>query len=107
MTWTDLGEIVPTNFKKITIESSNYNPDIDSDITITITVKDQNDEGVANWTVPLKIDGTSISNIVTSENGVVTYTYTCSTWGLHTFHVNENNIQINIANINERENISS
>ena len=82
----------------IDIQSSNYNPSLNSSITITITVTDQDNNPITNWNVPLKRNGTNISNISTNQNGIATYTYNCSTYGNHIFSVKTSNITIHVGN---------
>lgn len=84
-------------YQNIDITCSNYNPSIDSNITITITVTDQNDDPVTGFTVPLKIDGTSISGITTNSNGIATHTYTCNAWGTHKISVKNISSFINVG----------
>ena len=82
----------------IKIEPSNYNPDIDDTITVTITVTDQNDDPIPNWTVPLTINGTAITGtLTTNANGVATYNYTCSEWGVCRFSVKTFSAFVNVA----------
>lgn len=82
----------------IKIEPSNYNPNIDDTITVTITVTDQNDDPIPNWTVPLTINGTAITGtLTTNANGVATYNYTCSEWGVCRFSVKSCSTHINVT----------
>ena len=86
----------------IKIEPSNYNPDIDDTITVTITVTDQNDDPIPNWTVPLTINGTAITGtLTTNANGVATYNYTCSEWGVCRFSVKSCSTQINVTGLKQ------
>ena len=75
-------------YMNITIEPSDYNPDIDDEITVTITVTDQNDDPISNWNVPLQINGTAVATTLTTDtNGQVTYTHSCDDWGICRFSV--------------------
>ena len=84
---TLIGERFTGTYHNIDINCSNYNPDIDTTITVTVTVTDQNDDPVTGYTVPLKIDGTSITGVTTNSSGVATYNYSCNTWGVHKISV--------------------
>ena len=85
-------------YMNITIEPSDYNPDIDDEITITITVTDQNDDPISNWNVPLTINGTAVATTLTTDtNGQVTYTHSCDDWGVCRFSVNSFATQINVS----------
>lgn len=89
-------------YQHITIEPSNYNPSIDDEITITITVTDQNDDPISNWTVPLMINGNAVtSTLKTNTNGVATYTYTCSEWGAVKFSVKSQTTQIQVTGLKQ------
>ena len=57
------------------ITSSNYNPHIDSTVTITVTVTDGDDNTVPNHSFILNADGTDVS-LTTNSNGVATLSYT-------------------------------
>ena len=102
-----------TIVKKTTIHygliASNYNPTIDSTVTLTVIVTDSNGdalEGVdatvtasdGNFT---QLDGTNITSAssvtgTTDSNGQFTLTYSCTEWGLITFSTNNENIQIRV-----------
>jgi len=102
---TILGE----NYKITNIEASDYNPTIDSNITVTITVNDVygdaiSDESVTvtasegNFTQLNGSDITSASSVTgtTNSSGQFTLTYACSEWGL--IDISANNVfkQINV-----------
>ena len=93
-----ISERLAGTYQHITIESSNYNPEIDDEITVTITVTDQNDDPISNWNVPLMINGTSITGTLkTNSQGIATYTYTCNTWGAVKFSVKSQTTQIQVT----------
>jgi hypothetical protein len=93
-----ISERLAGTYQHITIEPSDYNPDIDDEITVTITVLDQNDDPITNWNVPLMINGTSITGtITTNSQGVATYTHTCDTFGMLKFSVKSSMTQIKIG----------
>lgn len=78
------------------ISSSNYNPNIDSSVTITVKVANSNGNAVANHSFTLNANGTNVS-LTTNSSGIATYSYTCSNWGLHTFKVKDRSIQIKVG----------
>ena len=84
------------SYQQIDISCSNYNPTIDTSITITITITDESGTPISGLTVPLKIDGTSISGVTTNSSGVATHTYTCTEWGTHRINVKSTSAQINV-----------
>ena len=85
------------SYQQIDISCSNYNPTIDSNITITITITDESGTPISGFTVPLKIDGTSITGITTNSSGVATHTYTCTEWGNHKISVKSVSTFINVT----------
>lgn len=67
---------------------STTNPVIGNQVTVTITVTDGNDDPVADHSFTLnQPNGTS--DLTTDSNGVATFTYTPSSWGIKTFGVND------------------
>ena len=93
---TLIGDRFTGTYHNIDINCSNYNPDIDTTTTITITVTDQNDDPVTGYTVPLKIDGTSITGVTTNSSGIATYNYPCTDWGEHKISVKSVSAFINV-----------
>ena len=84
------------SYMHVTIEPSNYNPNIDDEITVTIKATDHNDDPISNWTVPLLINGTAVTDTIkTGTDGTATYTYTCNSWGVCRFSVKSFSTQIN------------
>ena len=103
-------DILGANYKITKIVASDYNPNIDSTITVTVTVKDVYDDPVENESVQVncnigkftKLNGSTISDTQsvtgnTDSNGQFTLTYTCSEWGLATFSANNTSIQIRVT----------
>ena len=102
--------VLGENYKITDIEASDYNPNIDNSITVTITVTDVygdaiSDESVTvtasegNFTQLNGSDITAASSVTgtTNSSGQFTLTYTCSEWGLSTFSANNINNQINVV----------
>lgn len=103
---TILGE----NYKITNIECSDYNPTIDDNITVTITVNDVYGDAISDESVTVtasegnftQLNGSSITAAATvtgttNSSGQFTLTYTCSEWGLITFSANNTNIQVNVT----------
>ena len=71
------------NFQIITIEADNYNPAQNTQAVITITAETSGGMPIEDLTIPLKINNTSISNVVTDENGIAIYRgYYCPNLGV-------------------------
>lgn len=105
-------DILGANYKITKIVASDYNPNIDSTITVTVTVKDVYDDPVENESVQVtcnigkftKLNGSTISDTQsvtgnTDSNGQFTLTYSCTEWGLATFSANNSNIQIKVTGV--------
>lgn len=74
---------------------SNYSPNIGDSITLTVeSRKIRTQEQLVDNVIPLYLDGNQLPNITTNNNGQATYTYTCDTWGLHTFSIPYTNSNI-------------
>jgi len=104
-----IAEILGENYKITNIECSDYNPSIDGNITVTITVTDVYGDAISNESVTVtasegnftQLNGSSITaaatvTATTNLSGQFTLTYTCSEWGLITFVANNTSTQINV-----------
>lgn len=102
-------DILGANYKITKIVASDYNPNIDSTITVTVTVKDVYDDPVENESVQVtcnigkftKLNGSTISDTQsvtgnTDSNGQFILTYTCSEWGIVNFSAKNHKCQINV-----------
>lgn len=102
-------DVLGTNYTVTSLTVSDYNPNIDSTITVTVTVKDVYDDPVENESVQVtcnigkftKLNGSTISDTQsvtgnTDSNGQFTLTYTCSEWGLATFSANNISTQVHV-----------
>ena len=76
--------IIPKMYD-IEITSSDYNPDIDTSLTITATATDYNGNPVVGETLTIKHNGTTVGTPRTNSNGVATVTTTCGSAGTHQF----------------------
>lgn len=80
------------------ISASDYNPSIDSTITITVTAYNHlNSNIVPNHSFDLKLPDGSTVTLTTNNEGVATYNYTCSSWGVHRFSIKTYRAFINIT----------
>ena len=104
--------VLGENYKITSIECSDYNPSIDGNITVTITVNDVYGDAVSGESVTVTAsegnftqlngsDITAASSVTgtTNSSGQFTLTYACSEWGLATFSANNTNTQINVQAI--------
>lgn len=102
--------VLGENYKITNIEASDYNPSIDGNITVTITVNDVYGDAVSGESVTVTAsegnftqlngsDITSASSVTgtTNSSGQFTLTYNCSVWGLITFSANNRAIQVHVT----------
>jgi len=102
--------VLGENYKITNIECSDYNPSIDGNITVTITVNDVYGDAISGENVTVTAtegtftqlngsDITSASSVTgtTNSSGQFTLTYTCSEWGLITFSAKNHNTQIRVS----------
>ena len=108
----DSEDVLGTNYIVTSLTVSNYNPTIDSTVTVTVTLKDvYNDPVVGEEVLVTASDGTFTqlngSNITaassvtgtTNNNGQFTLTYACSEWGLITFSANNESTHIKVQSV--------
>ena len=102
--------VLGTNYTVTSLTVSDYNPNIDSTVTLTVTVKDVYNRPVVGEEVTVtasdgdftQLDGSTITAAssvtgTTNSSGQFTLTYACSEWGLVTFSANNENIQIKVT----------
>ena len=100
-------DVLGENYKITNIECSDYNPSIDGNITVTITVNDVYGDAISGESVTVTAsegnftqlngsDITAASSVTgtTNSSGQFTLTYTCSEWGLITFSANTSSTHI-------------
>ena len=73
---------------------SDYNPTIDSTVTVTCRVTDFYGVAVAGESVTLYCNGSSVSASITNNDGVASWTITLSDWNVH--HFNVHNVSLDI-----------
>lgn len=94
----DMDDVLGSNYFVASIGVSNYNPQIDGTVTLTVTLKDVYGDNVSGeeLTVTCSNGGftglngstiTSTSSVAatTDANGQFTLTYTCTVWGVVSF----------------------
>lgn len=79
------------------LSSSDYNPKIDTNVTITVKATNYANSPIASHSVVLTLPNATTTTLTTNSNGIATYTYSCSTWGMKTFSAGDSNIQINVV----------
>ena len=102
-------DVLGDNYEITNIVCSDYNPNIDSTITVTVTVKDVYGDAVSGESVTVtasegtftQLNGSSITAAATvtgttNSSGQFTLTYSCTDWGLVTFSANNTSIQARV-----------
>ena len=105
----DVDDVLGSNYLVTSISSSNYNPQIDGTVTLTVTVKDVYGDNVNGESVTVScsagtftaVNGSSITAATsatgtTNSSGQFTLTYTAGNWGLITISANNTSIQLNV-----------
>ena len=94
-----LSDILGSAYYHYELSSSDYNPNIDSTITITCTCKNVLGNPISNKTLELYQNDTSKGTATTNANGIATWTITCSDWGIQDFRVKNQSIQVNVTGL--------
>lgn len=71
------------------LTASNYNPNIDNNIDLTVTVTDVFGAPLQNKNITLYHNGNMVSTKATNSDGVAVWNYNCNTWGMQFFSVND------------------
>lgn len=88
-------DILGNDYYNYFLTSSNYTPTLNSSITITCTVKNIYGDTVPNKAIQLYQNDVAIgNNATTNNNGVATWTITCSTAGIQKFSIQDTTIEI-------------
>ena len=106
----EVEDVLGENYKITNIECSDYNPSIDGNITVTITVNDVYGDAISGESVTVtasegtftQLNGSDITASdsvtgTTNSSGQFTLTYNCSEWGLITFTANNQSTQIRVV----------
>lgn len=83
-----------TNLYDYEISASNYNPQIDTDITVTVTVRDSRGNLVTGHSVAILKNNASWASGNTNSNGQFIRTFNCSEWGIVDFSVGTVHCQV-------------
>lgn len=76
---------------------SDYNPTVDSTVTVTCRVTDFYGEPVSGESVTLYCNGSSVSTSITNNVGVATFTVSCDVAGLQNYTVGTGSVQVNVC----------
>ncbi len=74
--------------------ASDYNPTIDTNITVSCRCTDIHGDAVEGKSLTLYRNGTSVSSSITNNEGIASWSVTCNDWGLVTFSANTSSTQI-------------
>ena len=85
--------ILGLNYYRYELTTTNYNPTIDSTITITCHCTNAFGNNVNGKTITLYDNGTSVGS-ATTEDGIATWTITLSDWNVHHFNVSNTSLDI-------------
>lgn len=112
--------VLGTNYTVTSLTVSDYNPNIDSTVTLTVTVKDVYNRPVVGEEVTVtasegdftQLDGSTITAAssvtgTTNSSGQFTLTYACSEWGLITFSANTTSTQVSVTGWKQVQSLSS
>ena len=93
-----LADILGSAYYRYELSSSNYNPNITDNITITCTCKNVLGNPVSNKTLELFQNGTSVGTATTNANGIATYAVTVTQYGIINFSIE--NVSIEVSTLN-------
>lgn len=79
------------------LSASNYNPLIDEDITITLTVTNMYGSAINNKNVTLYKNGTAVSTKTTNSSGIAEWIINCNNWGRQDFSINNTHCQVYVT----------
>lgn len=113
-------DVLGDNYEITNIVCSDYNPSIDSTITVTVSVDDVYGDAVSGESVTVTVsegnftqlngsDITSASSVTgtTNSSGEFTLTYSCTEWGLITFSAKNHNVQISVTGWKQVQSLSN
>ena len=76
---------------------SDYNPTVDSTVSVICRVTDFYGVAVTGESVTLYCNGSSVSTSITNNMGIATWIVTCDSWGLQTYSAGSKEIQVNVT----------
>ena len=80
----------------VVLSLDKYNCKVGDTVTVTVTVTGSDGVGLSDYKVNLYCNGTSLSNGITNDSGVYSYTYTAGIDGLLLFSVDEGTVSCNV-----------
>ena len=83
------------------VYASDYNPSIDSSVTVYCKCTDIVGSAVSGKSLTLYQNGTSVSSSITNDVGVASWNVNCDEWGLQDFRVANQSIQVNVTGFRE------
>ena len=92
-----LSDILGSAYYHYELSSSDYNPNIDSTITITCTCKNVLGNPISNKTLELYQNDTSKGTATTNANGIATWTLTMNDWGNQELKVENQTIEVYVT----------
>lgn len=79
------------------LSSSDYNPNVNSNVTLTIKCYDLLGNTVVGNSFLLRLPNGDTVELTTNEQGVTTYTYNCTSSGLISFNVEQYSISLQVS----------
>lgn len=93
-------DVLGDKYYTYNLSSSDYSPSLNSNITITCTLKDPYGNVVPNVSLALYKNGSLVSNATTSLNGVATWSnISCDSSGVQVFKVGTSTMEIIVDNM--------
>ena len=77
--------------------ASDYNPTIDTNITVSCKCTDITGSAVEGKSLTLYKDGTSVSSSITNSQGIASWVVNCNSWGLISYNVANQSIQVKVT----------
>lgn len=89
------GTVSLLNDYDVDLEASSYNVNINGSVTLTATLTDQLGNPIPYKNVEIYKNGSSLSQGITNNKGILMFTVTCNAEGLITFSAGNASIQVN------------
>lgn len=83
----------------VVLSLDKYNCKVGDTVTVTVTVTGSDGVGLSDYKVNLYCNGTSLSNGITNDSGVYSYTYTAGIDGLLLFNVDGATVSCNVNRV--------
>lgn len=99
-------EILQNAYYQYELTSSDYNPTVDTTITITCTCKNVLGNPIANKTLELLENGVSQGTSTTNANGIATWTVSLTSWIVRNYRVENATLTVKPVGFKEVSNTS-